>query len=168
MNCSVKSTHAILAYKVLNYNIDQFWIDWAVEMLMNGYDTEHLVILAGISPPYDQFELHSLVERVLNELHLDYSDRDQVLKNYVSYLLTTADFDDFMVNAILKILQELRDLYLALDDAPNLTEFYCLHYGIEDLQTDTVQWYVDGLDRGNIKEVAQRVFTKWLKENPIN
>lgn len=34
----------MLAYKVLNNNIDQFWIDWAVEMLMNGYDTEHLVI----------------------------------------------------------------------------------------------------------------------------
>jgi len=37
MNTPVKSTHAILAYKVLNYKIGQFWVDWAVEMLMNGY-----------------------------------------------------------------------------------------------------------------------------------
>ncbi|MNW88015.1 hypothetical protein D3C86_172690 [compost metagenome] len=168
MNTSVKSTYVILAYKVLNYNIDQFWIDWAVEMLMNGYETEHLVILAGISPPYDQFELHSLTDKVFNELHLDYSDRDQVIRNYVSYLLSTADFDHFNVVEILKPLRELRDLYLALDDYNGLSNFYRLYYAVEDLQYDTVQWYVDGLDRGNIKEVVQRMFTEWLKENPIN
>ncbi|WP_461790907.1 hypothetical protein [Pedobacter sp.] len=163
----VKSTHAILAYKALNYDIDQFWIDWAVLMLMNGYDTEHLVILAGISPPYDQFELHSLTSKVLNELHLDYSDKDQITKNYVSYLLATTDFDHFDVDEVLKTLRELRDLHLSLNNHM-LTDFYCLYYGVEDLQHDAIQWYVDGLDRGNIKEVVQRMFTEWLKKNPIN
>ncbi|MFN0292513.1 hypothetical protein [Pedobacter helvus] len=158
---SVKSTHAILAYKVLNYNIDQFWVDWAVEMLMNGYDTEHLVILAGISPPYDQFELHSLTDKVLNELHLDYGHKDQVIKNYVSYLLATTDFDHFNINEVLKALREIRDLYLVLDQAPSLRRFYCLYYGIKDLQHDTVQWYVDGMDRENMKEVVQQIFSEW-------
>jgi hypothetical protein len=43
MQTFVKTTPAILAYKALNRNIDKFWIDWAVEMLMNGFDTENLV-----------------------------------------------------------------------------------------------------------------------------
>ncbi|MNK34423.1 hypothetical protein D3C87_529290 [compost metagenome] len=86
----------------------------------------------------------------------------------MSYLLSTADFDHFNVVEILKPLRELRDLYLALDDYNGLSNFYRLYYAVEDLQYDTVQWYVDGLDRGNIKEVVQRMFTEWLKENPIN
>ena len=51
------STTRVLAYKVLDRDFDRTWPDWAVEMLINGYDTEHLVILAGMSEPFDYFEM---------------------------------------------------------------------------------------------------------------
>jgi len=52
---SVKSTTEILAFKALNRDINKTWVDWAVEMLMAGFDTENLTILAGEFEPFNQF-----------------------------------------------------------------------------------------------------------------
>jgi hypothetical protein len=86
----VKSTAEILAFKALNRDVDKTWVDWAVDMLIAGFDTEHLTILAGESEPFNQFQMQELAEKVLVELQLDYSDKDQTIKNYACYLIITA------------------------------------------------------------------------------
>ncbi len=83
----VKSTTEILALKALNRDINKTWVDWAVEMLMTGFDTENLSILAGEFEPYNQFQLQKLTTKVLDELRLDYSDKDQTIKNYACRLM---------------------------------------------------------------------------------
>jgi hypothetical protein len=80
---TVTSTYEILALKALNRDIDKTWADWAIKLLKQGQDTENLVILAGESPPYNQFELQKLTSKVLDELSLDYSDKDRTIKNYI-------------------------------------------------------------------------------------
>lgn len=165
MNTLPKSTTAILAYKSLNRDVDKEWIDWAVEMLMNGFDSEHLVILAGISPPYDQFELQSLTQKVFQELKLDYSNQKMVIRNYVSHLFTFEIMENSDIQSLLKSLRLLRDIYYELDYGSYISPLYKLYYGVEDLQHDDVQWYVDGLDRSNIREIVNGTFTKWLAEN---
>lgn len=164
----VKTTPAILAYKVLNRNIDKFWIDWAVDMLMNDFDTDHLVILAGISSPYEQFELQALTDKVLDELSLDYSDKEEVIKGYVRYLIQAGIREELNITFSLKLLRELRDLYNELDYDRSLSTFYALYYGVDDLQKDEVQWYVDGMDRNNMLSVIKNTFVQWLNENPAN
>ena len=42
----VKSTIEVLAFKVLNRNVTDVWVDWAIDMMTVGFDTEHLVMLA--------------------------------------------------------------------------------------------------------------------------
>jgi hypothetical protein len=73
----VKSTAEILAFKALNRDVDKTWVDWAVDMLIAGFDTEHLTILAGESEPFNQFQMQELAEKVLVELQLDYSDNSE-------------------------------------------------------------------------------------------
>lgn len=165
MQPSVKTTLAILAYKALNRNIDKFWIDWAVDMLMNGFDTEHLIILAGISEPYDQFELRSLTDKVLIELGLDYSNKDEVIKGYVRYLIEMGAEEELDVTSSLKLLRELVALYNEFD-YDYLYVFIVLHWGIDDLLYNEVQWYVEGMDRNNIPLVIKSTFVQWLNDNP--
>ena len=87
----IKSTVEILAFKALNRNIDKTWVDWAVGMLMAGFDTENLVILAGEKRElYNQFYLQDLSTKIIGELQLDYSDKDQTVKNYACYLIDKA------------------------------------------------------------------------------
>ena len=154
-----KYTPAILAYKTLNRDFDRIWVDWAVEMLVNGYDTEHLVILAGMGEPFDYFEMQTLTTKALNELGLDFSDKLQAVWNYVSYLIQMCL--DGKLESV-KVLAELRDLYLELDYEKSLQEFYFLYYAKSDLISDEVEWYIDGVDRKNIDETILNYFNDWL------
>ncbi|WP_276088090.1 hypothetical protein [Pedobacter sp. JY14-1] len=82
----VPLTAEVLAQKVLGRSNDKIWIDWAYQMLLEGFETEHLLILAGMMPPLYHQELTKLTDKVLAELGLDYSDREEVVCRYVAYL----------------------------------------------------------------------------------
>lgn len=161
---SVPSTYEILALKALNRDIDKTWTDWAIDMLRNRHDTENLTILAGESPPYNQFELQKLTDKVLTELNLDYSDKDQTIKNYVSYLL-----DRVLKNQLdnLPVLHKLKDIYIELDMENYLLQFYLLYFAKVDLLDSEVQYYIAGADRNNIDKIIADYFKKWLTDNPL-
>lgn len=108
----VKSTVEILAFKALNRDVNKTWVDWAVDMFMAGFNTESLTILAGESEPFNQFQMQELTDKVLAELQLDYSDKDQTIKNYACYLIDKSlagEIDNF------KVLDILKDICIELD-----------------------------------------------------
>lgn len=155
---AVKSTAEILAFKVLNRGIDKTWVDWAVEMLVAGFETPNLIILAGESPPYNQFELQGLADKVLEELQLDHSDKDSIIKNYVCYLI------DKTLDGQLepyKTLMILKDVCIELDYEKSLYDFYCLFFAKDDLIHSENQWYWNGADRTNIDKIIHDYFVEW-------
>ncbi len=160
----VKSTAEILALKALNRNIGQTWVDWAVEMLVAGFETEHLVILAGESKPFNQFYMQELAERVLEELHLDYSDKDRAIKNYASYLIDEA-LDGRMDK--IEVLRILDDIYIELDRPKYLYDFSSLYNAKWDLLESDMQWYWDGATKDNIDDIIIGYFRQWVSDNPI-
>jgi hypothetical protein len=83
----IDSTCEILAFKALNRDIDQKWTEWALNMVMAGFDNEYLLILAGESEPFNQFQLQNLTTKVLDDLNLDYSDKDLCIRSYACYLV---------------------------------------------------------------------------------
>lgn len=158
---TVKSTYEILALKVLNRDIDKTWTDWATAMLRQGFDTENLVILAGESPPYNQFELQRLTNKVLDELGLKYSDKDQVLKNYAIHLIDEVFKNNLDAYSVLKILKDIcietnHDYYY---------KFYELFWAKDDLIDGEVQFYIDDVDRSNIDTFIMDFFKMWKDEN---
>ncbi len=155
------NTIEILAFKVLNRNIDKTWIDWAVDMLMAGFDTESLVILAGESEPYNQFELQRLTDKVFNELNLNYSDKKQIVEDYNYYLIDGAlnnKFDSFKVLGILK------DICIELDYDKTLYNFYSLYFAKDDLMDSGFQWYWKGATIENIDNIITEYMVKWRSD----
>ena len=159
----VESTYEIIAWKHLNQSVDEKWSTWAVDMMMVGYETEHLVELAGIEKPYNQFELTELTDKVFEELNLDYSNQDKIVIDYVTFLAKE------VLNKkrdLLKTLREIKDLCTALDYHSKIYDFYSLYFAKEDLNYDTVQWYWNGADRTNIDQICMNYLKKWIDENP--
>ena len=152
------STAEIVALKALNRNVDEKWVDWAVDMLVAGFDTEHLVILAGESKPYNQFQLQILTDKVFNEMHLDYSDKDKAIKNYACYLIDKVLNNDI---EILKVLNFLKDICIELDYEKYLFDFYLLYFTKVDLSYSENQYYWNGATRENIDSIIIDYFTKW-------
>ena len=107
----VLSTYKILKAKAFNQNIDESWIDWAIEMIEAGYESPNLYMLAGELKPYNQFELQDLTNKVLEDLKLDYSEKDAVIRNYVYYLITNSIDHP---GSYYETLRELRDICIKL------------------------------------------------------
>ena len=157
----VLSTYKILKAKAFNENIDETWVDWALEMMEAGYQSDNLYMLAGVTKPFNQFELHELTKKVLEDLGFDYSDKDAVLKNYVYYLIANSvDHPE----TYYKTLRELKNICQDLDLDTAYMDFYLLYYAKDDLTVDEVQWYWDGANRENIDQIIQERFRKWMTE----
>lgn len=157
----VLSTYKILKAKAFNEDIDEAWTDWAIKMIEAGYESENLYMLAGETKPYNQFELQQLTNKVLQDLKLDYSDKDAVIRNYVYYLISTSvDRPE----TYYRTLRELRDICIQLDMDSQYMDFYLLYYAKDDLMEDEVQWYWDGANRENIDQIIRDKFRQWLSE----
>ena len=162
MNDRIPSTREILAWRVLNRPIDQSWIDWAVSMLQAGHDTTHLAILAGMTPPFNQFEMVALVDKVLRELGRDWADRESVVKDYAVELLEKMLRHE--VNSA-DAMCTLSDLCIELQYPPFLMDFYRLHFAQEDLRTSEVQWYWPDATRANIENIIHEYTSRWIQKN---
>lgn len=151
----VLSTYRVLKSKAFDENIDEPWIDWAIEMVEAGYESEHLYILAGERPPYNQFVMQELTTKVLLELNLDYSDKSAVIRNYAVYLINSS------INrpeTYFETLQTLNNIYLELDRDPDYEDFSLLCYAKEDLSLAEVQWYWHDATRENIDRIIKNKF----------
>jgi hypothetical protein len=83
----IESTKEIILLTLLDKAIDKKWINWAIDMLCNGIETDNLYILAGETEPMNQFEAKKLVLNIFDELKIDYSNKDKIIKDYVLYLI---------------------------------------------------------------------------------
>src|SRR6478735_625598 len=81
-----------LTYKIVSYSVDPDFnsdecVDWAIEMLELGHETEHLLILAGLSKPTNYFETTDYLRRALQELGLEEKTGLEGMFNYCTYYI---------------------------------------------------------------------------------
>ena len=157
----VLSTYKILMNKAFNHDIDESWIDWAIEMMEAGFQSDNLHILAGMTRPFNQFELQELTDNVLKDLHLDYGNKDTVIKNYVYFIITNAINNP---DSYLRTLRELRDICIALNMEKEYMDFYLLYFAKDDLIESENQWYWNGATRENIDDIIKNQFFKWTTD----
>lgn len=157
----IPTTAEILLKKYLGRRVDETWAKWAVEMMMAGFNSEHLVELAGLEKPYNQFELNELTDKVFIELGLGYSNEDEVIIQYTAYacnLVLNGKSDLF------KTLLELKELCIELDYSKVIYDFYTLYFAKDFLTDSPVQHYWEGATRDNIDEVCLDYFKKWVEK----
>lgn len=157
----VISTYRILMKKAFNEDIDESWIEWALEMMGVGYESDNLYILAGITKPYNQFELQELTNKVIAELKLDTNDKSLTIRNYVYYILSTTINEP---NKYLSTLREVKDICIELDMESEYMDFYLLYFAKDDLNDSENQWYWDCADRNNIDAIIKEKFQEYIEK----
>lgn len=154
-------TYKILKEKAFNSDIDESWVDWALQMMQAGFEADSLYQLAGISKPYNQFELQDLTSKVLKDLNLNFSDKKRTIRNYVYYIVSNTTDEP---EKYLETLRELKDLCIDLNMEDEYMNFYLLYFAKDDLMETEDQWYWDGADRTNIDNIIKEQFGVW-KDN---
>jgi hypothetical protein len=159
MKKPVLSTYEILKEKAFSSDINESWVDWALEMMEAGYESNNLYELAGTTRPYNQFELQDLTSKVFKDLNLDYSDKTKTLKNYV-YFLLTSNID--RPEKYYEVLNEFRDIYYELDADTEFQDLTLLYWAKDDLIYSEFQHYWDGADRTNIDQIIRDQFGLYI------
>ncbi len=145
----------------LNRGVDSRWVDWAVDSLAAGHDTPSLRVLAGESAPFNQFEMWSLVDAVLDELQVPLpkteDDAAIICATPLVKQLASRDVD------IASALSTLAQFCIERDYLRGLYCFYSLHFAFDDLQVSEHQHYWDGATRENINDIVTQEAKTWIE-----
>lgn len=159
---STASTAEIVALHGLGRSIDARFVKWAGQMLVEGHDTPSLRVLALESAPFNYFEMAGLVDRVFEELELQpHPTQEEAARALAVVRVQQALAGERTRN---EVLEELDELYLELGHPWDLKDFSHLHCARVDLETEEMQRYWPGADRGNIDAIIDAQFRTWLEE----
>jgi hypothetical protein len=146
-----------MLYK-LNEFADESWAIWALDMLEAGFETEHLVVMAGIGNSENFFYVQDLATKVFAELSLNWASQEKIANDYALHLVEDALAGNRPHSTVVT---ELKDVYNDFGRPSHLSPFYLLYWTVEDLKTDDVQWYWEGATRENIQAIMRDYFREW-------
>lgn len=155
-------TYKIVAYKVNpNFQTDEC-VDWAIDLLEKGIETEHILIIAALDKPTNYFETTQYVEKALQELKLtSLTGREGIISLATFYASEIAKSCNVRTN-----LKKLCDLCIDLDYNKLIFDFYLLYWAWSDLDFgNEIQEYWPDATKDNIESIAVNYARNWISEN---
>lgn len=168
MRTQPPTTSEIVALHALGRRTDQLAVDWAVDLLVRGYDTPALRQLAGESEPFDWYEIEKLLKRILGDLNVIIPE-DQVTARVllVSERIRQTLDGNLSPN---EVMDEIMDLYYALDEPKELFDFKLLSWArsaiaLGDETPVCPEDYWPGATLENIDQIVIDKCREWLEEH---
>jgi len=125
-------------------------VNWAVEELTTGSDSQHLRLLAALNPPLNDFEVKDYAIKALDELGIQVPSGDEAVSAYARSLVNEIIIDR---NKLRENLKKLFTLCHSNDYQEDLYDFYLLHCAVDDLDYGDVQHYWEGANKDNIEDL---------------
>lgn len=142
-----------------NYDVA---VDWAIDLLRQGTETENVLILASFTKPADLYEVRPYVTAALRDLRIEEKEGDDAVRGYVCFRLQEI-IDGHRVR---ENLYELKDLYTDLD--LGLSLFYFAYFAWKDLEEGYPNFYLEGAGLGNIEQMVKEEAKKWILERSLH
>jgi hypothetical protein len=136
-------------------------VDWAIEQLQLGYETPHLLMLAGMSKPVHYFETAPYLAQALKELHLEEKMGEEAMISLCRYYIKKiAAAQDVLGN-----LKHLYSFYYQFDRDDLIHDFVYLYWAWTELEYDSAQYYWPEATTANIAGLVVERAVLWLTEN---
>lgn len=133
-------------------------IDWAIELIGKGIETENVLIVASFSKPVDREEIKPYITGALKELNLPEKYGEYSLVANAHYYLEQILNDC----EIRKNLSKLYEICLNADMDIRLMPFYLLYHGWDELEQIGANYYFEGADLDNIEQVIKLQAKIWI------
>jgi hypothetical protein len=156
-------TYKVSSYsEVPNFSTDDC-VDWAVEMVVNGYESYSLLILSSLSKPTNYFEAIDYLKKSFNELSLDFRTGELGKFSYCFYLIKMmASGNNVQLN--LRALHKIMGVDELNDDLIN--DFRYLEWAWGDLNYGNIyQDYWPEANKQNIQDIVVSKAKEWIEIN---
>ena len=143
------------ALKPFDYKVA---VDWAIELIREGRETDNVLMLASFSEPIEKYEISPYITAVLNEFGLEELECDDALIAQTHFLLIKILRNE----AIRENLQSLIQVCINNDYDKRIMDFYLLFHGWWELEDIGANYYYDGADLSNIESVLKLEAKIWI------
>jgi hypothetical protein len=153
------TTPALFFARATNRLLASEYVEWAISMLEQDFDSPSLRILAGLDGS-SLFEADDYFRRVLRELHISEPDFDTSVRAYACELCTR------IISGTLDPKSGVRQLYktcLATNYANDFMVWLYLDDGLDSIEAGDYPWTYEGLTPDNF-EVVVRTEAKRFRE----
>lgn len=151
----IDKTQILLAKKLMPGFDSQKYVDWAVDVLLADFESESLVILAGLDG-YDTEEKEKFFLKSIEELNIDIKKSDyELIEIYALFIATQ------VVENKLKVLEGLNimlDIVRATDYDAKYCQFSDIDEDIDYLNHCEQTIFNSGLRKNNIEEYVKNEF----------
>ena len=150
---------AIFGKKALQQLSSRDYVDWAGEMLVQGYDSRSLRILAGLDRFASTFEAEDYFGRAITELNLTLPDSDTAIRAYACAIARQIIEDKITaqdgVRALFKIC-------IAADYAPDFIIWLELDDALDSLISGNHPFTYESATLENFDEIAKREASNFI------
>lgn len=135
-------------------------VDWAIDMLRRGVETENMLIISSFSKPVDKEEIKPYVSGVLKDLGLEEKTSEQSIIAHAHYYL--ARILEHVEER--KNLSALYKLCLEADYKYGLTPFYLLWFAWSDLEEKGYNYYYETATLDNFEDILKTEAESWINK----
>jgi hypothetical protein len=156
-------TNQVIAYSEVPEFDTNCCVDWAIEMIELGYNSENILMLAGLGKPTNYFETIAYLNKALAELGLQPKTGEDGTISYCSYIISNiANGIDVKTN-----LNRIDKLYFEFTYPDAIYDFYLLWWAWADLDYDKNAYPTYWADATihNIEHLVINAAKDWLEKN---
>lgn len=133
-------------------------VDWAIELIREGKESDNVLMLASFSEPIEKYEISPYIRALLNELGLEELNCDDALIAQTHFLLIKILRNE----AIRENLQSLSQVCINSDYDKRIMNFYLLYHGWWELEDIGANYYYEGADLNNIESILKLEAKIWI------
>ena len=153
-------TYQLLAEKSLTYFDSQKYVDWAVALLENGFESESLIILAGLDS-YGTEEKEKYFWKSVDELNIKIEKQDfELIEDYAIFV--AKQVVEGKINPMTG-LNKMVNIVCATDYSSEYITFYELEEDIDSLNYSGTAIFNTGLILENKEEYVKEEFKLFLE-----
>lgn len=158
-------TNTVLSVKEFKDEFDyNLVVDWACDMLLYGYETEHLLLLAATTKPTTAFESELYLDNAVEELGLNFIYGEKALISY-----TWTYVSELSKGAAIKTNLSIIDrTYMANMDRTLISDFTSLSYAWDCYRDDDADFYIprywEGATKDNLEDTTISYAKEWLEK----
>ncbi len=155
-----EETYKILAQRLFLYFDSKKLVDWAVMMLENNYESESLIILAGLDSDSTE-EREKYFWKSLGELDLDVNKEDiELIDNYAIYIAESVVNGKISPKDGLSIMQ---NIIQSSDYSEKYFKFYEINEDLDYLKYDNNTIFNNDLSLENLDSYIIKEFELFLE-----